>query len=125
MILKLLRLPSPKWESDLATGNDLIDEYLKRLDAGLVGAKSVRRVILLEAREFLLKAIEQASPEDEGQAVTRAAKAFGEPEDIAIRLRAERAQTFRRSMFEFGIPFAVMMLITQLLLGSLTEIGWL
>ncbi len=125
MILKLLRLPSPKWESDLATGNDLIDEYLKRLDAGLVGAKSVRRVILLEAREFLVKAIEQASPEDEGQAVTRAAKAFGEPEDIAIRLRAERAQTFRRSMLEFGIPFAVMMLITQLLLGSLTEIGWL
>ena len=125
MIQTLLRLPSPKWESDLATGNRVIDNYLQRLDAGLVGAKSVRRVTLLEAREFLIKAIEQASPEDDGQAATRAAKAFGEPEDIACRQRTRLAKTFRGSMLEYGVPFAVTMLICQLLLGGLNEIGWL
>lgn len=56
MFRKLLRLPSPKWEADLATGNAPIDDYLKEIDAGLVGAKSVRRMTLLEAKDFLLEA---------------------------------------------------------------------
>ncbi|MFW5816480.1 MAG: hypothetical protein ACOCVP_06450, partial [Wenzhouxiangella sp.] len=32
MIRTLLRLPSPSWERELATGIDLVDDYLKRID---------------------------------------------------------------------------------------------
>lgn len=125
MIQALLRWPSPSWESELATGVESVDDYLQRIDSGLVGAKSVRRLTLLEARNFLLEALEHAAPEQREQAIDEAAKAFGDPEDIARNQRAERAQMFRKSMLEFGIPFAVLMLIFQFVGGNLTEIGWL
>ena len=124
MIRTLLRLPSPKWENELATGIESVDAYLRRIDSGLVGAKSVRRLTLLEAKDFLLEAAEHASTEQQEQAIDAATKTFGDPDDLARHQRSERYRMFRRSALSFGLSFAVLMFIINYFGGLMTEASW-
>jgi hypothetical protein len=125
MIRKLLRLPSPGWENELATEFDAIDDYLKRLDSGLVGAKTVRRLTLLEARDFLLAAVEHAPTEQRDQAIAEAIEAFGDPAELARNQRNELYRSFRSSAISSGLTFAILMLIMSLFAGGLTAVSWL
>lgn len=123
MIRILLRLPSPRFEADLTTGIASIDDYLKQVDAGLVGAKSVRRLTLLEARDFLLEASESTQAESQEQALLEAMQAFGAPADIARKQRSERYRFFLRSALLAGLFYASFMLFLSLI--SATETRWI
>lgn len=123
MIRTLLRLPSPRFEADLTTGIASIDDYLKQVDAGLVGAKSVRRLTLLEARDFLLEASESAQAESQEQALLEAMQAFGAPADIARQQRSERYRFFLRHALLAGLLYTSFMLLLSLI--SATETRWI
>ncbi|MEE4637934.1 MAG: hypothetical protein V2J42_04280 [Wenzhouxiangella sp.] len=124
MIRTLLRLPSPGWESDLATGIESIDNYLKSLDRGLVGSKSVRRLTLLEAKDFLLEAAENVPTEKQDQAIAAAAEAFGKPDDVARRQRSELFLEFGRSAPFYGLGFATWMFIINYFGSQMTDVSW-
>ncbi|GHG63470.1 hypothetical protein GCM10010919_09190 [Alishewanella longhuensis] len=53
MLRTLSRLPSPKFDQQLATGDTHLDQYLQALDAELVGAKTTQRIESLEPGEAL------------------------------------------------------------------------
>ncbi|QOC22390.1 hypothetical protein IC757_15485 [Wenzhouxiangella sp. AB-CW3] len=127
MISRLLRLPSPSFPSDMSTGDPCIDDTLRRLDAALVGAASVRRLTLLEVRDHLLEARDRhvqsgASP---AEAARLATSEVGDLEATAAHQRRERAAVFCKSALILGAVFATLMLIFYLLAAKLTETGTL
>lgn len=124
MIRTLLRLPSPNFEQDLLTGAPPIDAYLQQLDAGLIGAKSVRRLTLLDARDFLLEASEQAASDSRDQAIKEAIAAFGDPATIARRQRADRGRVCRRWAAVYVLLFLAMIALLAVFDSDVRELGW-
>ena len=109
MTTSLLRLPSPRFPADVATGDARIDGYLIRLDAALTGTAAVRRQTLLEARDFLLDAGAGASD----AALQAAIDAFGPPEQVAREQRHERRRLLVSIGWRTGLAFAALMLVMR------------
>ncbi len=123
MLHTLLRLPSPRFPTDMRTGDARIDAYLETLDSALAGSAAVRRRTLLEARDYLLEALERARTDrgDENTALSGAIEDFGRAEHIARDQRRVCAASFWKLGWRMGLAFAAMMLIFSLLgLGKLT-----
>jgi hypothetical protein len=121
-----LRFPSPGFPADLATGDARIDAHLVALDAALVGAASVRRQTVMEARDFLLEARDHArdAGSDDAAAVDDAIATLGPIEAIAREQRAARAALFRRAAFGMGLGYAALMLLFSLLRTGLAGAHW-
>lgn len=121
-----LRLPSPRFPADLATGDARIDAHLVALDAALVGAASVRRQTVMEARDFLLEARDHArdAGRDDTAAVEEAIATLGPIEAIAREQRAARRAMFRRMALGMGLGYAGMMLLFSLLRTGLDGANW-
>lgn len=120
MTLSLLRLPSPRFAADIATGDARIDVYLMRLDAQLAGTAAVRRQTLLEARDFLLEA--EASKSD--AALQAAIDAFGPVEQVAREQRLERRHLMLSTGWRAGLVFAVLMLAMTLMDENIRSNHW-
>lgn len=110
MTSSLLRLPSPRFPADVATGEARIDGYLMRLDAALAGSAAVRRQTLLEARDFLLDASAGASD----AALQAAIDAFGPAEQVASEQRLERRRLLISIGWRTGLTYAMLMLAMSL-----------
>ena len=126
MLHTLLRLPSPGLPKDMLTGDMRVDAYLETLDQTLVGASSVRRQTLIEAKDYLLEALEGARNDgtDEGIALRRAIEDFGQAEDIGREQRRVRAAMFWRIAWPTGLAFATLMLLFSLLGVSVPTHSW-
>lgn len=120
MTTSLLRLPSPRFPADLATGDARIDGYLVRLDAALTGSAAVRRQTLLEARDFLLEAGAGASD----AALRSAIDAFGPVEQIAGEQRRERRRLLFSTAWRTGLGFATLMLAMNLIDKGIGATHW-
>lgn len=120
MTISLLRLPSPRFAADLATGDARIDSYLMRLDAELAGTAAVRRQTLLEARDFLLDAGAGASD----AALQAAIDAFGPAEQVAREQRLERRHMMFSIAWRTGLTFAVLMLAMTLISKGIDNAQW-
>ena len=120
MTSSLLRLPSPRFPADLATGDARIDGYLIRLDAALTGSAAVRRQTLLEARDFLLEAGAGASD----ATLQVAIDAFGPVEQVASDQRRERRRLLFSTAWRTGLAFAVLMLAMRFIGKSLDGTHW-
>ncbi|MBL8262328.1 MAG: hypothetical protein JNM58_07880 [Xanthomonadaceae bacterium] len=127
MSFSLLRFPSSGFPADLATGDTRIDAHLIALDAALVGAASVRRQTVLEARDFLLEMRDHAcdAGRDHAVAVDDAIAALGPIEAIAREQRASRLAIFHRTMLGMGLGYATLMLLFSLLRTGLAAAEWL
>ena len=106
MTSSLLRLPSPHFPADVATGEARIDGYLMRLDAALAGSAAVRRQTLLEARDFFL----DASAGTSDAALQAAIDAFGPAEQVASEQRLERRRMLISIGWRTGLTYAMLML---------------
>lgn len=120
MTSSLLRLPSPRFPADLATGDARIDGYLVRLDAALTGTAEVRRQTLLEARDFLLEAGAGASD----TALQAAIDAFGPAEQVASEQRRERRRLLISTAWRAGPAFAALMLAMTVIDKGLDGTHW-
>lgn len=127
MSFSLLRFPSPGFPTDLATGDARIDAHLLALDTALVGAASVRRQAVMEARDFLLEMRDHAreAGRDDATAVDEAIAALGPIEAIAREQRASRLAIFHRMMLGMGLGYATLMLLFSLLRTGLAAADWL
>lgn len=122
MLQTLLRLPSPGFPMDMLSGDPRVDAYLETLDSALAGSAAVRRRTLLEARDYLMEALERARTErmNENAALSDAIDDFGQAEHIGREQRRERAVLFRKLAWRTGLAFATVMLAFSLLgLGAL------
>ncbi|MCP1727402.1 hypothetical protein J2T60_001367 [Natronospira proteinivora] len=121
----VLRLPSPRFPNDLATGDAVMDSYLEELDGYCLGSASVRRLYLSEIRDNLLEARDQAVAEGLSREVAakRVVADFGPAKELARVQRQGRWRDFRRGGLIMGLAFAVLMLIFHLLSGSLATMG--
>lgn len=126
MLHRLLRLPSPAFPADLASGNAAIDAHLRALDAALAGAAAVRRQTVMEARDFLLDMREHAreAGRDDATATADAIEALGPIEAIAREQRATRAAMFRRFSLGMGLAYATLMLLFAVLQSGPAEARW-
>lgn len=120
MISSLLRLPSPRFPADVATGDARIDGYLIRLDAALTGTAAVRRQTLLEARDFLLDAGAGASD----AALQAAIDAFGPAEQVASEQRLERRRLLISIGWRTGLAYAMLMLAMSFIGEDLDGTHW-
>lgn len=127
MSFSLLRFPSSGFPADLATGDARIDAHLVALDAALVGAASVRRQTVMEARDFLLEMRDHAreAGRDDAAAVDDAIAALGPIEAIAREQHASRLAIFHRMMLGMGLGYASLMLLFSLLRTGLAAAEWL
>ena len=127
MSFSLLRFPSSGFPADLATGDARIDAHLVALDAALVGAASVRRQTVMEARDFLLEMRDHArdAGRDHAAAVDDAIAALGPIKAIAREQRASRLAIFHRMMLGMGLGYATLMLLFSLLRTGLAAAEWL
>lgn len=119
MLAKLLRLPSPAMSPDLITGDARIDACLRTLDAALLGAASVRRHTVMEARDFLLESRDHARRVglDADAAADRAIESLGDIRAIASEQRARLSRLFWRTGPALGLAYATLMLGLSLLDG--------
>lgn len=126
MLDRLLRLPSPAFPADLATGDAAIDAHLRTLDAALAGAAAVRRQTVMEARDFLLDMREhaRAAGRDDAAASREAIAALGPIEAIALEQRATRARMFRRFALGMGLGYAALMMSVEVLRAGPAEAEW-
>lgn len=94
--IDLLRLPSPGFPETCLTGQPVLDAFLRRIDSGLVGAKAVRRDVLVEVADHLLASMDHSSdqPEAEDQAAQAAIERFGDPRKVGERQRRARGRIF-------------------------------
>ena len=120
MLASLLRLPSPNLPADLLTGDARLDSHLRALDAALAGAASVRRHTVMEARDFLLEARDEARARGaSGEAAAdQAIEALGEITAIAAEQRARLASLFWKAGLAMGVSYATLMLGFSLLGGG-------
>lgn len=127
LLRMLIRLPSPKFDEQLATGDTTIDNYLRTLDAELVGAKTVRNVTLDEARDHLLehKAALMAEGLPEAAASESATSSFGSAAEHGAEQRQERRKLYFKMMLSMGLPFASLMTIFAVLAPTPREVSWL
>lgn len=127
LLRTLVRLPSPKFDEQLATGDAVIDGYLRALDAELIGAKTVRNVTLDEARDHLLehKAALIAEGLAEAAASEMATNSFGAAAEHGAEQRQDRRKLYFKMMLSMGLPFASMMTIFALLAPTPREVSWL
>jgi hypothetical protein len=126
MLQTLLRLPSPGFPMDMRSGDTRVDAYLETLDSALPGSASVRRRTLLEARDYLMEALEHARTHrtDENTALSDAIDDFGQAQHIGREQRRTCAASFRTLAWRTGLTFATIMLLFSLLgLGKLA-ITW-
>lgn len=122
----LLRLPSPGFPSEVATGHEAIDAYLRRVDAGCIGAASVRKLTLLEIRDHLLESRERGVRDglDPAAAAERAVERFGPAERHAAAQREARWAVWRYEAVRGGLFFAGGMLLLDVLVwGELSTLG--
>lgn len=117
---RLTRFPKHSFPVDLETDDTMIDSYLRKLDAGLVGSTGVRRLTLEETRDHLLeqKSHLLSCGDTEYDASRKAITDFGEPELHAKEQRKERYHVFLKMFFSFGGIFASLMLVMSLLSPS-------
>ncbi|CUS48087.1 MAG: hypothetical protein HLUCCO02_05900 [Idiomarinaceae bacterium HL-53] len=120
------RFPSPRFDNALATGFSELDQYLQDLDQCLVGAKSVRRLTLEEARDHLLEHTEMliAQGKNEEEAASEAIQSFGSAEAHCKTQRKERVTLFFRMLVSFGAMFAFLMTIFAVIGTPMSEIDW-
>jgi len=102
--LDLLRLPSPGFPETCLTGHPVLDAFLRRIDAGLVGSKAVRRDVLVEVADHLLTSMDHSSdqPGPEDQAAKAAIERFGDPRKVGEGQRRERGRMFVLTTLVFG-----------------------
>ncbi|MCH8538405.1 MAG: hypothetical protein LAT66_11630 [Alkalimonas sp.] len=127
LLRSLTRIPSVKFDQELATGDTIIDDYLKALDAELVGAKTVRNVTLAEARDHLLehKAVLLNDGIDDTTASTKAVASFGSAAEHGGDQRQQRRKLYFKMMVSMGLPFASLMTIFAVLAPTSRELPWL
>ncbi|WP_113907736.1 hypothetical protein [Aliidiomarina celeris] len=113
----LTRFPKHAFPADLNTNDAAIDQYLQTLDKGLAGSTGVRRVTLEEVRDHLLEQKSQllCSGYSESEAGSQATANFGPAEHHAKAQRHERYKLFITMFFRFGLIFASLMLIMNLI----------
>jgi len=109
----VLKSASPSLPADLRTGDPAIDRYLSQIDAHLIGTRSIRRMTLVEARDFVIDASIDAP--DRGAAILAATGEFGSPEDIGSTQRRERHGVLLKIALTAGPAFALLMLLAQVL----------
>ncbi|TWT21067.1 hypothetical protein FQY83_06805 [Luteimonas marina] len=117
----VLKPVSPSLPADLRTGDQAIDRYLAQINAHLIGTRSVRRMTLVEARDFVVDASIDAP--DRGAAILAATGEFGSPEDIGSTQRRERHGVLLKIALMAGPAFALLMLLMQVL-GLSAPGGW-
>ena len=126
MLRTLSRLPSPKFDQQLATGDTHLDQYLQALDAELVGAKMVRNHTLAAVREQLVA--QKASLIADGKEATTASLAAVEQlGPAAVRGQAQRQERrafYVNMMLSTGLPYAVFMTLFNLSSETAQESSW-
>lgn len=109
----VLKPASPSLPADVRTGDPAIDDYLSRIDAHLIGTRSIRRTTLVEARDFVVDATIDAADRD--AAILAATREFGSPADIGGIQRRERHGVLLTIAVATGPTFALLMLLAQVL----------
>lgn len=119
------RFPSFRFETSLNTEYPAINAFLEQLDQQLVGAKSVRRLTLEEARDHLLEHTESLVDKSKAppEAAQMAIASFGSPEEHSKVQRKERLKLFSRMATSFGLMFAFLMTIFNVLGGPIEELN--
>ncbi len=86
---RLLRFPGASCAEEALTGDDILDGYIRELDARLLGSRAVRLLTLAEIKDHLVeaKAAGVASGLDEGAAADEAVSAAGPAEEHAREQR--------------------------------------
>lgn len=114
---RLTRFPKHTFPGDLATGNAAIDQYLRDLDARLVGSQGVRKITLEETRDHLLESTDHmvAAGQPIEKAAEQAVVNFGDVEVHAKSQRQERYKLFVTMFFRFGLTFATLMFLMSLM----------
>lgn len=126
MLRLLTRLPSSKFSEDLLTGVPVFDDFLRRLDAELLGRESLRRVTLEEVRDHLLEQqavlLEQGIP---GEASARQAlDGFGSVAALGVEQRREVGRDFFKNFVLFGAMFAVAMAVLTAVSDLYGDFSW-
>lgn len=116
-IHRLTRFPKHAFPRELLTEKQAVDSYLQTLDAGLVGSAGVRKDTLEEVRDHLLEHSEQLALQGktEQEAAKQAVSDFGDTELHAKAQRQERYKLFINNFFRFGLTFATLVLLINLL----------
>lgn len=116
-IHQLTRFPKHAFPRELLTANQAVDSYLQTLDARLVGSAGVRKATLEEVRDHLLERSEQLALQGktEQAAAEQAVDDFGDAESYAKAQRQEHYKLFISMFFRFGLTFATLMLLINLL----------
>ncbi|MDQ2076893.1 permease prefix domain 1-containing protein [Marinimicrobium sp. ABcell2] len=107
----LTRFTSNAFPEELLTDVSAINDFLRELDAELVGSAKVRKETLEEVRDHLLEhhaALMEKGMSSE-QAAHEALGGFGSAKELGVEQRREKRSEFVRNIPVFGLPYAVLM----------------
>lgn len=116
-VRRLLRLPGASCPDEALTGDDVLDAYIRDLDARLLGSRHVRLLTLAEIKDHLMeaKAAAIASGLDERAAAGKAVNAMGSADDYAREQRATLAARFWKVALIWGAVVAIVTGLSQFL----------